>query len=197
MDSLNWRQDSKGLHVNVDCGVNGRAEFTIGNSHINFLLAGTPRMYLVFLKMNDSDQEQQFILDLDLLRPVITKANGLKISLAKKTTSQKTGNTAVVGRYCLARGESYHERFLSDTGWQSQRVYLDVYAVPAAADAAVSDVTTNTNITNNNVEPDKTSGISDFFGSAQPSGNAKAPKDDFDDLDLDLSVGGDSSLNFF
>lgn len=178
MDSLNWRQDSDGLHVMVETGAGVSARFTIRNSHINFLLAGTPRMYHVFIKLNGSDSETQYILDLESLRPVINKANGLRISLGRKQQGASNAAAQQVGYYSLARGESYQDRFLAENGWQDQRVYLPVYASSAPSNnnsvqaAAVSDKqTAPPPAPVPNVQP-----------AAQP-----AAANDFSDVDLDVS----------
>lgn len=135
MDSLAWQQDADGLHVMASDGNGGQCRFTIDNSLINYLLAGTPRIYHVFLRMNGNDNDECYVLDLGCLRPVIQKTNALKLSLGKKSAPRNVASGVPVGRYCLARGESYHDRFLSVSGWQSQRLYQDVYADAAGISA--------------------------------------------------------------
>lgn len=127
MDSLNWVQNADGLQVTAVSPNNVCGKFVVRNSFIKYLLACTPRIFFVFIKFSDSDAEQTYLLDLTDIKPVISKQNGLKIVLGKKSSgSGLSDGAAVVGRFCIARGESYQERFLNDTGWQSQRVYFDV-----------------------------------------------------------------------
>ena len=139
MDTLKWRQDSVGLHVSIDAPSGKEAVFTIGSTFVNFLMAGTPRMYLVYVKMDGCFDDKPFVLDLEALRPVINKTNGLKISKSRKSTATFISNGTRIGMYCLARGESYSDRFLGDNGWQAQRVYHDICEVPAGGASTVQN----------------------------------------------------------
>lgn len=139
MDTLKWRQDSVGLHVSIDAPSGKEAVFTIGSTFVNFLMAGTPRMYIVYVKMDGCYDDKPFVLDLESLRPVINKTNGLKISKSRKSTATFISNGTRIGMYCLARGESYSDRFLGDNGWQAQRVYHDICAVPEGGASAVQN----------------------------------------------------------
>ena len=139
MDTLKWRQDSVGLHVSIDAPSGKEAVFTIGNTFINFLMAGTPRMYIVYVKMDGCYDDKPFVLDLEALRPVINKTNGLKISKSRRSTATFISNGTRIGMYCLARGESYSDRFLGDNGWQAQRVYHDICEVPAGGASTVQN----------------------------------------------------------
>ena len=133
MDTLKWRQDAVGLHVSV-CNTNGgEAVFSIASTFVNILMAGTPRIYIVYVRMDGQDHDTPYVLDLENLRPVICKANGLKISKSRTPVATFISNGQRVGMYCLARGESYSDRFLGDGGWQSQRVYHDICAVSEGA----------------------------------------------------------------
>ena len=139
MDTLKWRQDSVGLHVSIDAPSGKEAVFTIGSTFVNFLMAGTPRMYIVYVKMDGCYDDKPFVLDLESLRPVINKTNGLKISKSRKSTATFISNGTRIGMYCLARGESYSDRFLGDNGWQAQRVYHDICEVPAGGASVVQN----------------------------------------------------------
>lgn len=138
MESLNWRQDSDGLHVVVSTLSGKEAVFTIANSFINFLMAGTPRRYLVYVKMDGGGEEVAYMLNLEDLKPYINKTNGLKISKAKRTSGAFLKNGVRVGLYCMARGESYSDRYLGDNGWQTQRVYHDICELPSGVGVNVS-----------------------------------------------------------
>ncbi|MCR5453453.1 MAG: hypothetical protein K6F33_00500 [Bacteroidales bacterium] len=136
MNSLTWRQDSVGLHVSIENPKGGEAVFTIGSAFVNFLMAGTPRMYIVYVRMDGCDSDTPYVLNLEALRPVINKTNGLKISKTRKTGVAFISSGTRIGMYCLARGESYSDRFLGDGGWQAQRVYHDICAVSNASGAS-------------------------------------------------------------
>ena len=62
------------------------------------------------------------------MKPVISKNNGLRLSLGKKNSGADFSGRKTVGRCCIARGESYHDRFLKDGAWQSQKVWFDMYS---------------------------------------------------------------------
>ena len=175
MDTLKWRQDSVGLHVSIDAPSGKEAVFTIGSTFVNFLMAGTPRMYIVYVKMDGCYDDKPFVLDLESLRPVINKTNGLKISKSRKSTATFISNGTRIGMYCLARGESYSDRFLGDNGWQAQRVYHDICEVPAGGASAVQDVQNTVQNTVPTPPP-----------SASVPPTPPAPQDD--DLDLDLTL---------
>ena len=177
MNSLNWRQDSVGLHVSVQNPNGGEAVFTIGSAFINFLMAGTPRMYLVYVRMDGCDVETPFVLDLEALRPVINKSNGLKIIKTRKSGAAFISNGTRIGMYCLARGESYSDRFLGDNGWQAQRVYHDICAVPE--DGCAMSAPAAQNIVQNTVPTPSPS-------APEPPTPPAPPQDD--DMDLDLTL---------
>ena len=128
MDSLKWEQNNAGLHIFVPAPDGTVAKFTISTSQINQLQAGTPPVYNVFVRFNSANDEQTYILDLLHLRPVIQKSSGLTLSLGKSKQKSTAYDGQPVGRYCLARGESYQDRFLTVSGWKSQRTYYDMYA---------------------------------------------------------------------
>lgn len=126
MESLIWSQNADGLHVRV-IAPDGRAcSFSIANSLINLLLAGTPRIYHVYFSFDGNDIQEPFLLDLTKLRPYIDKTNALRLPLRKCVNTQSYSGISV-GKYSLVRGESYHERYLSASGWQYQSVWLDVF----------------------------------------------------------------------
>lgn len=127
MDSLKWEQNNAGLHIYVPASDGSTAKFTISTSQINQLHAGTPRIYNVFARFNNDNDESVYILDLEQLKPVIQKSSGLTLSLGKSKPKTTAYEGQSVGRYCLARGESYQDRFLTVSGWKSQRTYYDMY----------------------------------------------------------------------
>ena len=179
MNTLNWRQDAVGLHVSVQNPNGGEAVFTIGSAFINFLMAGTPRMYIVYVRMDGCDGETPFVLDLEALRPVINKTNGLKISKSRKSGVAFISNGTRIGMYCLARGESYSDRFLGDGGWQAQRVYHDICAVPADGCSAPALA----------AQPSAPQTVAPPVNTTPPTPTAPPPAQNADDdLDLDLTL---------
>ena len=126
MDLLKWHQNANGINVETSCdGV--FAQFTIDNSLIHYLLGCTPRLFIVYVQ-NKQGNESQYVLDLTDIKPVINRSNGLKLTVGKPLKRNNVVTGDVCGRYCLARGESYHERFFTDKGWQSQRNYFNLFS---------------------------------------------------------------------
>jgi len=187
MELLDWQQDAEGLHVRV-MGPNGaQCSFSIDNSLINYLLAGTPRMYHIFLQMSGAAQEECYVLDLTALRPVIQKTNALRMSVGRRVSTTVRRDGTVVGRYCLARGESYHDRFLAQNGWVGQRLYQDVYldgtqqSIPVSAPVSAPQQSAQT--------------VGESFVSAQTAPEPEQPvqkpapqQPAEDDFDLDLTL---------
>lgn len=175
MNSLTWRQDAVGLHVSIENPKGGEAVFSIGSSFVNFLMAGTPRMYIVYVRIDGCDSETPYVLNLEALRPVINKSNGLKISKTRKTGVAFVSSGTRIGMYCLARGESYSDRFLGESGWQAQRVYHDICSAPNMGGCAPTPSAPQT------VAPPKIE--------TPPAPVAPPPAQDADDdLDLDLTL---------
>ncbi len=128
MESLYWQQNADGLHVRVGGPDNNPFVFVIENAFINSLLAGTPPIYIVSVILNGSSDEQFFMLDLSKARPYIDRSNALKFSVGRRSVSSSAFSGQTVGRYSLQRGECYHERYFSPSGWKYQITYHDVFA---------------------------------------------------------------------
>lgn len=186
MELLEWQQDAGGLHVSVSGPDGSACVFSIDNSLINYLLAGTPRIYHVFLQFGGSDQEECRLLDLSALRPVIQKANALRMSLGRKSQSLSRSSGVSVGRYCLARGESYHDRFLAQSGWVSQRLYQDVYASAGYTPNAQPAPSAAPQQPAFSPEPQQSS--PDSMMQEPATRPAPAQQQEADDFDLDLTI---------
>lgn len=76
--------------------------------------------------MHAVSDEKSLLLNLENIKPVIKRANALVFRPGKALKKVNSISGVNAGRYCIARGESYHERFLSDKGWQSVRCYFDL-----------------------------------------------------------------------
>lgn len=194
MDSLEWKQVSDGLEVSIVGEGNAQGKFSLKKDVINFLWAGTPRIYFVFVKFSEASIEKCYMLDLTEMKPVISKNNGLRLSLGKKSSGADCSGKEIVGRCCIARGESYHDRFLKDGAWQSQKVWFDMYAPETSAQKAESKPPQT-------IEPtpvEKPSGklkSCPYCGEIYPSSfevcpfcnNQKKAQSNDEDVDLDLS----------
>jgi len=179
MDSLEWSQNADGLHVTVTSPTFGRAKFSVGKSLINYLLAGTPRLYFAYVKFMDENDDTVYMLDLTKLRPVISQSNGLKISLNRRESDSLVTKGKAVGRFCIARGESYKDRFLDTKGWQAQRVYHDI--VEDSPEVSVSGVTATVSDVKPETPPPHASIVTDNnreipvnnVGASKPQGKLK------------------------
>jgi hypothetical protein len=194
MDSLEWTQVSDGLNVTAVSESGAKGCFALKKDIINFLWAGTPRIYFVFVKFSDASQEKCYMLDLTNVKPVISQNNGLRVSLSRKSSGADVSGKNVAGRCCIARGESYHDRFLKDGRWQSQKVWFDMYSPESCNDKAAPEKKT--------AEAEKTEGKNTgklkscpFCGEIYPSSfdvcpfcrNEKKNSSADEDVDLDLS----------
>ncbi len=127
LQHLNWEQKQNELFIIIPINTATEIKFPVEKELINFLAGNIPKVYFLYIELDTDQVEQTWFIDLNLLKPLASKENSLKITVGK--TLKRTGAYAqfpVKGKYCIGRGESYHERFLSETGWQHQRNYFDL-----------------------------------------------------------------------
>ena len=194
MDSLEWAQSALGLKVSVYSEDNLKGFFILDKQVINLLWAGTPRIYIVYVKFSQALQEKCYTLDLTDLKPVISQSNALRMSLKRKNNLSENSSLTPVGRCCIARGESYHDRFFKEGKWQSQKVYFDMFAFD---DDKPSETITQ-EVQEAEPKEEKTSvgklKCCPFCGEIYPSSlevcpfcNNKKASTESEDVDLDLS----------
>lgn len=128
LKELQWQQQGNEVVINL---INDNFEelpFILNEKIINFLASNTPKIYVLFVELNNHG-EQSYLINFNDLKSIVSHQNSLKISTNKQKKEIQYEGVKSKGKFCIARGESYHERYINDTGWQHQRKYFDIYDV--------------------------------------------------------------------
>ena len=127
---LNWYQKNNEVTISIISEKNDEINFSLEPEIINYLAGNTPKFYIFFIKLK-SEKEKQYFVDFNTLKSVASTKSVLKITVGKKNKliSTKYQGLTTKGMYCIARGESFYERYLSDTGWIRQKKYYDLYEI--------------------------------------------------------------------
>lgn len=126
---LQWQQKGNEVLIDITSESGEEITFVLNKNIINLLAGNTPKFYIFSIKIG-TETEKEFFADFNGLRSVSVKTNSLKITLGTKKKSgipAKYRGLQPVGRYSIARGESFYERYLSDDGWVRQKPYFDLY----------------------------------------------------------------------
>ena len=125
---LTWEQKKSNVFVIIQTKSAREINFQLEPEIINFLAGNTPKFYVFFIKLK-GEKEESYFVNFNNLKPVASSQNKLRITVSKKDKmlNSKYIGLETVGRYCIARGESFYERFLSETGWIRQKKYFDLY----------------------------------------------------------------------
>ncbi len=149
---LNWKQKNNEVIIELISEADEQIRFLLEESVINYLAGNTPKFYIFYIKLKN-EAEKEYFVDLNTLKSVVSRRNSLKVTL---TTSKKS-KTAIrykglkpIGMYCIARGESFYDRFLTDSGWNRQKSYFDLFN-----DNELSKKTENKTVENENKIPVK------------------------------------------
>ncbi len=129
LQQLEWEQKNDRsivIHINDN---NNKIGFAIDNSLVNYIVSNIPKYLYIYIELANN-KEQVYFVDFDGIMSKIPTQNKLVVKISDKfgRTSKKT-NKKSKGKYSLARGESYPNRFLSDKGWQKQRKYFDLFDI--------------------------------------------------------------------
>lgn len=128
LKELTWEQHGNEVIIRIEKENAEVIYFPLDEKVINFLAGNTPKMYVFYIELNN-EKEKTFLVDFDKLKSVVSNQNSLKISFGKQKQSTQYIGISIKGKYCIARGESYHERHLDEKGWQHQRKYFDLYDI--------------------------------------------------------------------
>lgn len=129
MTQLDWAQKGREVVIHIPKNDN-KVSFYLDEDLINYLAGNTPKTYFFLIEFDNEDKENTFFIDFENLKSVVSQENSLKITIGKKIKRKRNyGNAKPVGRYCIARGESFHERHLTENGWQHQRKYFHLYKI--------------------------------------------------------------------
>ncbi len=126
---LNWKQKRNEVIIEVSSETGEQIVFIIGPTIINYLAGNTPKFYIFFVKLKNENEKEYFV-DLNGLKPVASANNSLRVTLStnkKNKTPSKYRGMKTSGMYCIARGESFYERYLTDGGWKRQKSYFDLF----------------------------------------------------------------------
>ena len=125
---LIWQQSKNTVTIEVSTQSNEAIIFSLEPEIINFLAGNTPKFYEFFIKLK-GENEKSFFVDFNNLKPVASSQSKLRITITKKNNfvSTKYRGIQEKGRYSIARGESFYERYLSETGWIRQKNYFNLY----------------------------------------------------------------------
>ncbi len=153
LKELLWEQQSNEVTINIEKETGENIKFILDEKVINFLASNTPKMYVFYVELN-TEKEKSYLVDFEKLRSIVSNQNGLKISLGKQKQKTQYVGISSKGKYCIARGESYHERHLTEKGWQHQRNYFDIFDISEIKSAQKVEtpikkeviITENTNI---------------------------------------------------
>jgi len=154
LKELQWQQHSNEVIIKVSTDKFEDISFLLNEKLINFLASNTPKMYVFYIELNN-EAEQSYLVDFNNLKSIVSHQNSLKITMGKQKKTIEYSGVAIKGKFCIARGESYHERHLNENGWQHQRKYFDIYDVNEIKSAKVTETITkqeNSNTTTENTQ---------------------------------------------
>jgi len=123
---LQWQQKGNDTIITVSKDNGENLNFLLEEKLINYLASNTPKIYVFHIELNN-EKEKSYLVDFNLLKSMVSNANGLKIRHGKFKEPSKFAGLESKGKYCIARGDSYYEKHLNDSGWQNQRKYFELY----------------------------------------------------------------------
>jgi hypothetical protein len=123
---LEWEQNNSELIIKL-LQVGKIFYFTIDKRLINFLVSNSPKIVSLFVEFQNL-KEEEYLVDFEGIKPLPSINRKLKIKISEKDpTIDVNMNLSILGKYCIARGESHYERYLDEKGWQNHRKYFDIY----------------------------------------------------------------------
>jgi translation elongation factor EF-1alpha len=128
LKELPWEQQGNEVTISIEKESGESIKFILDDKIINFLASNTPKMYVFYVELNN-EKEKSWLVDFNRLKSIVSNQNSLKISIGKQKQKIQYIGISSKGKYCIARGESYHERHLNEKGWQHQRNYFDIFDI--------------------------------------------------------------------
>jgi len=126
---LNWKQNNNEVFIELYSEAGEQIRFMLENAVINHLAGNTPKFYIFYIQI-ENEEEKEYFVDFNTLKSVSSRQNSLKVTLTtskNKSKNIKYKGLKTKGMYSIARGESFYERFLTDSGWKRQKSYFDLY----------------------------------------------------------------------
>ena len=122
LQALNWKQTDKNIFVTAKIK-DENIKFKIDDRIIHFLIGNSPKIY--FFTININNNKFDFLADFSTLRPIIKSSGKLSFKIRVSEKKEIREETAF-GNYVIARGESFHKRFLGADGWQTQEYLFGI-----------------------------------------------------------------------
>ncbi len=121
-EQLNWEQKNDNVFIKFQIAEK-EITFKLDDRILIHLIGNSPKIY--FFKIFVAEFETEYLIDFSHLKPVI-KSSG-KLSVKFKTNQKVEPKKSFdFGKYTIARGESYQERFLGVEGWQPQEYFFNL-----------------------------------------------------------------------
>ena len=122
LEPLNWKQTNKNVFVTVKFDKKS-IKFKLDDRIIFHLIGNSPKIY--FFTVNIGDKKLDFLADFSALKPIIKSSGKLSFKI-KSSSKSEVSEVSTFGNYVIARGESFHERFLGVKGWQPQEYLFNI-----------------------------------------------------------------------
>ncbi len=123
MELISWTQTDKIVIASAPIEQNV-IKFKIESKIINNIVNHTPPIF--FFKVVFEGKTYDFIIDFTGLKPVIKQSQKLSFKVKTDKPAEKA-KVASSNYYCIARGESFMERFLGIEGWQAQEYNFGIF----------------------------------------------------------------------
>ncbi len=122
MEKLIWEQNKNNVFVSIE-HQEKKITFKLDEKILLHLIGNSPKIF--YFSINIQNSRKDYLADFGGLKPIIKSRNKLKVSMKSTvTTTQQNKNS--IGKYTIARGESFYERFLGVKGWQTQEYLFDI-----------------------------------------------------------------------
>jgi len=137
MEQLNWTQTDKIIiaTVNIDEKV---LKFSLEKKIINNLINHTPRIY--YFKLNYKGKTYDYIADFNGLKPLVRLSKTLSIKI-KSNKPNHIKSVSEFGNYVIARGESFMDRYMGISGWQTQEYNFELIVLDEANKPIINKIT--------------------------------------------------------
>jgi len=123
---LNWQQKGKDISIELPTGIM-TVNFALDTRIVNHLVANSPKVVIFHIEM-EGFPEKAYIVDFEGIKSLPSNQSALTIKVGGNTNSNNLEKTFTpLGKFCIARGESHHNRHLSELGWQHGRKYFNIF----------------------------------------------------------------------
>lgn len=117
---LEWFQKADKLFITLNESVAQQLIFPVHKKLINYLAASVPPFVFLKVIMNNN-AEHDFLLNFTGLKPQMKAQKKLKITIGAEQDDETKYQNIADGRYYFYRGDSYSDKFLTDTGWATSK----------------------------------------------------------------------------